>query len=78
MFPCFIRSAEDYEDELLRASVELMSTAEENQRLLHDLASLDSELQELQNSIRQCEREIAELKNNPEATAGTKSERIEK
>lgn len=67
-----------YEDELASTSVELMKVIVENLKLSHELNALDGKLRGLHQEIRQVERESNELKKNPEATAGTKSERIAK
>ena len=55
-----------------------MKVIVENLKLSHELNALDGKLRGLHQEIRQVERESNELKKNPEATAGTKSERIAK
>lgn len=74
----FIRNAEKNEEELVRSSVEYISTCLRNLSESHHLESLDHELQKVQSDLKQVQLDIAKMKSKPEATAGTTSERIEK
>ncbi len=74
----FIRNAEKNEEELVRSSVEYISTCLRNLSESHHLESLDHELQKVQSDLQQVQLDIAKMKSKPGSTAGTTSERIEK
>lgn len=63
--------------ELKGTSTEIMTTMAENLQLSQELANLEGQLKGLQGKIAKVEREIVDLKQNPETTAGVKSDRIQ-
>ena len=54
-----------------------MTTMAENLQLSQELANLEGQLKGLQGKIAKVERDIVDLKQNPETTAGVKSDRIQ-
>jgi len=63
--------------ELKGTSTEIMTTMAENLQLSQELANLEGQLKGLQGKIAKVERDIVDLKQNPETTAGVKSDRIQ-
>ena len=63
--------------ELKGTSTEIMTTMAENLQLSQELANLEGQLKGLQGKISKVERDIVDLKQNPETTAGVKSDRIQ-
>lgn len=73
----FFRDIAKLVGELKGTSTEIITRMAENLQLSQELANLEGQLKGLQGKIAKVEREIVDLKQNPEATAGVKSDRIQ-
>lgn len=62
----------------MRSSIEYISVCLKNLSDTHQVELIDQELKRVQAQLSQVQSDISQRKTNPEASAGTTSERIQK